>query len=99
MRWDHGEAMAEMEEGRGALQPAMATAALRRLLRCLLRASAEAREKAGNANGALGFTGERWGLMWRTTARRGLAGQDVGDVRPPTRQSKPETVGPVDSIS
>jgi len=88
-----------MEEGRSALRPAMATAALRRLLRCLLRASAEAREKAGNANGALGFTGERWGLMWRTTARRGLASQDVGDARPPTRQSKPETVGPVDSIS
>ena len=48
MRWDHGEAMAEMEEGHGALWPVMATAALRRLLRCLLRASAEAREKAGN---------------------------------------------------
>ena len=48
MWWDHGEAMAEMEEGRGALRPAMATAALRRLLCCLLRASAEAREKAGN---------------------------------------------------
>jgi len=45
--WDHGEAMAEMEEGRGALRSAMATTALRRLS-CLLRASAEAREKAGN---------------------------------------------------
>ena len=40
--------MAEMEEGRGALRSAMATVALRRLLRCLLWASAEAREKAGN---------------------------------------------------
>jgi len=46
--WNHGEAMAEMEEGRGVLRPAMAMAALWRLLRCLLQASAEAREKAGN---------------------------------------------------
>ena len=46
--WDHGEAMAEIEEGRGALRLAMATTALRRMLRCLLWASAEARKKAGN---------------------------------------------------
>ena len=58
VRWDHGEAMVEMEEGRGALRPAMATAALRRLLLCLLRASAEAREKAGNRMRAREGAGE-----------------------------------------
>ena len=58
MRWNHGEAVAEMEEGRGALWSAMATVALRRLLRCLLRASVEAREKAGNRMRAWEGAGE-----------------------------------------
>ena len=50
--------MAEMEEGRGALRSAMAMVALRRLLRCLLWASAEAREKAGNRMRAREGVGE-----------------------------------------
>ena len=58
MQWDHGEAIAEMEEGRSVLRPAMATAALRRLLRCLLRTSVEAREKARNRMRAREGAGE-----------------------------------------
>ena len=81
MQRDHGEAMAEMEEGRDALRPAMATTALRRLLRCLLRASAEAREKAGNEMWHRGLSVACWGFNCRAQARRGLAGQAVGDVR------------------
>ena len=58
VRWDHGEAMAEMEEGRGALRPAMAMAALRRPLRYLLRVSAEARQRVGDRMRAWGVSGE-----------------------------------------
>jgi len=74
--WSQRSDAAQAKAGNG-----VGGAAVELLRRCLLRASAEAREKAGNANGALGFTGERWGLMWRTTARRGLAGQRNGDAR------------------
>ena len=51
------------------------------LLLCLLRASAEAKEKQKTKCDAGRLTGACWGLMWRTTARRGLAGQRNGDAR------------------
>ena len=81
MRWDHGEAMAEMEEGCGALRPAMATTVVRRLLRCLLWASAEAREKAGNEMWHMGLSVACWGFNCRAQAQHGLAGQAIGDAQ------------------
>ena len=46
-----------------------------------LRPLREGEEEAKKRNEALGVTSTRWGFNWRALARRGLRGQDIGDVR------------------
>ena len=68
------------------------------VLLCLLRASAEAKEKQKTKCDAGRLTGARWGLMWRATAHRGLASQRNTDALPSTRRRASETVGTVAPI-
>ena len=51
-----------------------------------LRPLRKGEEKQETKCGAGRLTGVRWGLMWRATAHRGLAGQRSVDARPSTRR-------------